>query len=79
VNVPQTYAAQITPGTQAQMTGPERPGRTFTATVQASAQSVDPASGSTLVQLAVDNESGEPLLPARSPTCGSICQPLRAA
>jgi RND family efflux transporter MFP subunit len=62
VNVPQTYAAQITQGTQAQMTVPERPGRTFTATVQASAQSVDPASGSTLVQLAVDNETGE-LLP----------------
>jgi RND family efflux transporter MFP subunit len=59
VNVPQTYAAQITPGTQAQMTVPERPGRTFAATVQASAQSVDPASGSTLIQLAVDNESGE--------------------
>jgi len=59
VNVPQTYAAQITPATQAQMTVPERPGRTFVATVQASAQSVDPASGSTLIQLAVDNESGE--------------------
>ena len=62
VNVPQTYAAQIIPGTRAQMTVPERPGRTFTATVQASARSVDPASGATLVQLAVDNESGE-LLP----------------
>ncbi len=62
VNVPQTYAAQIIPGTQAQMTVPERPGRRFIATVQASAQSVDPASGSTLVQLAVDNGSGE-LLP----------------
>jgi RND family efflux transporter MFP subunit len=59
VNVPQTYAAQIAPGTQAQMTVPERPGRTFAAIVEASAQSVDPASGSTLVQLAVDNESGE--------------------
>ena len=59
VNVPQSYAAQITPGTPAQMAVPERPGRSFTATVQASAQSVDPASGSTLIQLAVDNESGE--------------------
>jgi RND family efflux transporter MFP subunit len=59
VNVPQTYAAQISAGTQAQMTVPERPGRTFAATVQASAQSVDPASGSTLVELAVNNESGE--------------------
>jgi RND family efflux transporter MFP subunit len=59
VSVPQTYAAQITPGIQAQMTVPERPGHTFAATVEASAQSVDPASGSTLVQLAVDNASGQ--------------------
>jgi RND family efflux transporter MFP subunit len=47
VNVPQNYATR------------ERPGRTFTATVEASARSVDAASGSTLVQLAVDNEAGE--------------------
>jgi RND family efflux transporter MFP subunit len=59
VNVPQTYAAQITADTRAQLTVPERPGGTFAATVQASAQSVDPASGSTLIQLAVDNETGE--------------------
>jgi RND family efflux transporter MFP subunit len=59
VSVPQTYAAQITPGIQAQMTVPERPGHTFAATVEASAQSVDPTSGSTLVQLAVDNASGQ--------------------
>jgi RND family efflux transporter MFP subunit len=85
VNVPQTYAAQITPGTQAQMTVPERPGRTFIATVQASAQSVDPASGSTLVQLAVDNESGE-LLPGAfanvrfdlPPASGSLSVPASA-
>jgi RND family efflux transporter MFP subunit len=62
VNVPQSYAAEITSGTKAQMTVPERPGRTFTATVEAAAQSIDPASGATLVQLAVDNEAGE-LLP----------------
>ena len=85
VNVPQTYAAQITPGTLAQMTVPERPGRRFTATVQASAQSVDPASGSTLVQLAVDNESGE-LLPGAfanvrfdlPPASGSLTVPASA-
>jgi RND family efflux transporter MFP subunit len=59
VNVPQSYAAQIIPGTHAQMTVPERPGRAFAATVEASAQSVDPASGSTLVQLTVDNTTGE--------------------
>ena len=59
VNVPQNYVAQIKPGTTARMGVPERPGQTFTATVEASAQSVDPASGATLVQLAVDNEAGE--------------------
>jgi RND family efflux transporter MFP subunit len=59
VNVPQNYATRVVSGTQAQLTVPERPGQTFTATVEASARSVDPASGSTLVQLAVDNAAGE--------------------
>jgi len=59
VSVPQNYAAQITAGTRAQMTVPERPGRTFAATVETTSQSVDPSSGSTLVELAVDNASGE--------------------
>jgi RND family efflux transporter MFP subunit len=62
VNVPQNYVAEITPGTQAQIAVPERPGRTFSATVESTSQSVDPASGATLVQLGVDNSSGE-LLP----------------
>jgi len=59
VSVPQNYAAQITAGTRAQMTVPERPGQTFTATVETTSQSVDPSSGSTLVELAVDNASGQ--------------------
>jgi multidrug efflux pump subunit AcrA (membrane-fusion protein) len=54
--------AQITSGTQARMTVPERPGHTYTATVESTSESVDPASGTTLVQLAVDNAAGE-LLP----------------
>ena len=62
VNVPQNYVAQIKPGTTAKMTVPERPGQTFTATVETTAQSVDPTSGATLVQLAVDNQAGD-LLP----------------
>jgi len=62
VNVPQNYVTQVAPGTKAQMAVPERPGRTFIATVESSSQSVDPASGATLVQLSVDNHSGE-LLP----------------
>jgi RND family efflux transporter MFP subunit len=59
VNIPQAYVARVTPGTHAQITVPERPDRTFTAIVEASAQSVDAASGSTLVQLAVNNDAGE--------------------
>ena len=62
VNGPQNYVARVTSGTKARMTVPERPGQTFSATVEASSQSVDPASGATLVQLAVDNQAGD-LLP----------------
>lgn len=59
VNVPQNYVTQIVSGTQAQLTVPELPGRTFAATVESSARSVDPSSGATLVQLSVNNEAGE--------------------
>lgn len=56
VRVPQGYSAQLTPGTTASFTVPEFPGRTFTATVQASAGAVDSSSGSILVQLLAGNE-----------------------
>ena len=56
VRVPQNYSADIGPGATASFTVPEYPGRTFTATVQASAGAVDPASGSVLVQLLADNK-----------------------
>jgi RND family efflux transporter MFP subunit len=59
VNVPQTYVPGITIGTKAQITVPEYPGRTFTGTVEASARSVDVASGTTRMQLAVENDKGE--------------------
>ena len=62
VNVPQNDVALIESGATAQITVPERPGRTYTATVETTADAVDPASGATLVQLAVDNAAGE-LLP----------------
>jgi RND family efflux transporter MFP subunit len=77
VNVPQSYAAEIIAGTQAQMTVPERPGRTFAAMVETSARSVDPVSGATLVQLAVDNAAGE-LLPGAFATV-HFTLPLTAA
>ena len=59
VNVPQNYAPSIKIGTRAKLSVPEYPGRTFTATVNASAQSVDVASGTTRMQLLVDNAGGE--------------------
>jgi RND family efflux transporter MFP subunit len=59
VNVPQNYVPSIRIGTKAQLMPPEYPGRTFPATVNASAQSVDVASGTTRMQLLVDNAKGE--------------------
>jgi len=58
VNVPQNYVPSVKVGTKAQIAVPEYPGKTFTATVEASAQAVDMASGTTRMQLAVDNASG---------------------
>jgi RND family efflux transporter MFP subunit len=62
VSVPQNYAAIIKRGTKARMSVPERPGQFYDATVESSAQAVNIASGSMLIQLAVDNSKGE-LLP----------------
>ncbi len=59
VNVPQNYVPNIKIGTKAELSVPEYPGRTFAATVNASAQSVDVASGTTQMQLLVDNAAGE--------------------
>ncbi|MES1155791.1 MAG: efflux RND transporter periplasmic adaptor subunit [Pseudorhodoplanes sp.] len=59
VNVPQNYVPSIKIGTKSQISVPEYPGRRFTAIVEASAQSVDAGSGTTRMQLVVDNSSGE--------------------
>jgi RND family efflux transporter MFP subunit len=59
INVPQTYVPSVKVGTKAQITVPEYRGRTFPAVVEASAQSVDVASGTTRMLLVVDNPSGE--------------------
>jgi len=59
VNVPQNYVPAIPIGTKAHISVPEYPGKTFPATVEASAQSVDIASGTTRMQLVVDNSRAE--------------------
>ena len=58
VNVPQSYVPSIRIGTKAQIAVPEYPGESFAATVEASAQSVDIASGTTRMLLVVDNAAG---------------------
>ena len=62
VNVPQTYVPLIRMGASAVITLPEYPGRSFPATLEASSQSVDVASGTARMQLVLDNPKGE-LLP----------------
>jgi RND family efflux transporter MFP subunit len=59
VNIPQNYVPSIKIGTKAQLSVPEYPGKSFAATVEASAQAVDIASGTTRMLLIVDNSSGE--------------------
>jgi len=59
VNVPQSYVPAIKIGAKAVISMPEYPTRTFAATVEASSQSVDVSSGTTRMQLALDNSRSE--------------------
>jgi RND family efflux transporter MFP subunit len=59
VNVPQNYVPSVPPGTKATIRVPEHPDKTYTGTVEASAQAVIPSTGTTLMQLIVDNSAGE--------------------
>jgi RND family efflux transporter MFP subunit len=59
VNVPQNYVPSVPPGTKATITVPEHPGQTFSGTVEAASQAVNPSSGTSLMQLIVDNSAGE--------------------
>jgi RND family efflux transporter MFP subunit len=59
VNVPQNYVPSVPPGTKATISVPEHPDKTYSGTVEASAQAVNPNTGTTLMQLIVDNGAGE--------------------
>lgn len=59
VNVPQNSVPLIKLGAKAVIALPEYPNRTFQATVEASSQSVDVGSGTTRMQLGLDNAAGE--------------------
>src|SRR5262249_55502652 len=62
VNVPQTYVPNVPTNTRATLTVPEHADRSYAALIETSAQAVNASSGTTLMQLAVDNPAGE-LLP----------------
>ena len=59
VNVPQNYVPSVPPGTKATIRVPEHPDKIYSGTVEASAQAVIPSTGTTLMQLIVDNSAGE--------------------
>jgi RND family efflux transporter MFP subunit len=55
VHVPQNYSSRTHPGLTAQLSVPEYPGRTFTAALDTTANSISNNSGTLLVELMVDN------------------------
>jgi RND family efflux transporter MFP subunit len=62
INVPQAYSRDVNPGSHAELTQAEFPGRRFTGTIVRNSDSIDPASRTLLTEVDVDNPSGE-LLP----------------
>jgi RND family efflux transporter MFP subunit len=78
VNVPQSQVPTVPPGTQATISVPEHAGKSYAGRVVSSAQSVDAASGTTLMQLSVDNAAGE-LMPGSFATVRlQLASPLHA-
>ncbi len=59
VNVPQSYVSAIAIGGKATISVPEFSSRSFGATIEASSQSVDVATGTTRILLALDNSKAE--------------------
>src|SRR5580692_4349116 len=59
VSVPQNYVPSVPPGTHATISVPEHPDKTYSGTVESSAQAVIPTTGTTLMEIIVDNSAGE--------------------
>jgi membrane fusion protein, multidrug efflux system len=59
VNVPQNYVPSVKIGAKGTISVPEYPTRKFEATVEASSQAVDVTSGTTQMQLGLENAAGE--------------------
>lgn len=59
VQTPQSYAAFAKPGLAAELHFAERPGRTYAGKLVRTADAIDPASRTLLIEIAVDNRKGE--------------------
>jgi len=59
VSIPQNYVPAVKINTKVQITVPEYPGKVYTGVVDASSRSVDAQSGTTRMQIVVENTSGE--------------------
>lgn len=59
INVPQNYVSHIKPGGKATFSVPEYPDSRFEATIQTTSGAINTSSGTTLVQLLVDNSAGK--------------------
>jgi len=59
VSVPQNYVPAVRINTKVQITVPEYPGKVYSGVVDASSRAVDAQSGTTRMQIVVDNSSGE--------------------
>ncbi len=58
-NVPQLYSQTLKRGMKIDLTFPEHPGKTFEGTLVRTADAIDPVSRTLLVEVDVDNRSGE--------------------
>jgi len=58
-NVPQVYSQGLKRGMKIPLTFPEHPGKTYEGTLVRTADAIDPASRTLLVELDLDNRSGE--------------------
>jgi RND family efflux transporter MFP subunit len=59
IGVPQNYAPAVPINTKVEIAVPEYPGRTYSGVVEAASRQVDAASGTTRMQVVVDNARGE--------------------
>jgi RND family efflux transporter MFP subunit len=59
VNVPEPYARQLKPGLQASLEFPESPGHRFVGKLVRTAQAIDYSTRTLLVEIAVDNHTGQ--------------------